>query len=287
MALADNEQSMTSQVNHVRHVLAVASGKGGVGKSLVSAMAAVGLAGRGLKVGIMDADITGPSIPRLFGMTARPESSMVGIIPPETATGIKIISMNLFLDNSGQPVIWRGPLLTSAIKQFWTDVAWGDLDVLIVDLPPGTADVPLTAFQSLPIDGILMVTTPQELASMIVEKAAGLAKQMHKPVLGIVENMAMVTCPHCGEVFEVFGPSHADELADHIGAAVLARLPIDPTVTTLADKGHVEDVSMAAFAPVTEALAEYVTTPSTVFAAPNSAPDPATTPSCSADLRDC
>ena len=283
MATADNE-NMTSQINHVRHVLAVASGKGGVGKSLVSAMAAVELARRGLKVGIMDADITGPSIPRLFGMTARPESSMVGILPPETATGIKIISMNLFLDNSGQPVIWRGPLLTSAIKQFWTDVAWGDLDVLIVDLPPGTADVPLTAFQSLPVDGILMVTTPQELASMIVEKAAGLAKQMHKPVLGIVENMAMVTCPHCGEAFELFGPSHAEALADHIGAPVLARLPIDPTVTALADKGHVEDVTMAAFAPVTEALAEYITTPSTVFAAPS--PAPATTPSCSAEAGD-
>ncbi len=281
MATADNE-SMTSQVNRVRHVLAVASGKGGVGKSLVSAMAAVELARRGLKVGIMDADITGPSIPRLFGLTVRPESSMVGILPPETATGIKIISMNLFLDNSGQPVIWRGPLLTSAIKQFWTDVAWGDLDVLIVDLPPGTADVPLTAFQSLPVDGILMVTTPQELAGMIVEKAAGLAKQMHKPVLGIVENMAMVTCPHCGEVFELFGPSHAEELADRIGAPVLARLPIDPTVAALADIGHVEDVKMAAFAPVTEALAEYVATASlaAVILAPSC-------PSCSGNSGDC
>ena len=267
MVTADNE-NMTSQVNHVRHVLAVASGKGGVGKSLVSAMAAVELARRGLKVGIMDADITGPSIPRLFGMTARPESSMVGILPPETATGVKIISMNLFLDKSGQPVIWRGPLLTSAIKQFWTDVAWGDLDVLIVDLPPGTADVPLTAFQFLPVDGILMVTTPQELASMIVEKAAGLAKQMHKPVLGIVENMAIVTCPHCAEAFELFGPSHAEELADHIGAPVLARLPIDSNVTLLADTGHVEDVQMLSFAPVSEALVEYAATASTVVAAP-------------------
>ena len=267
MATADNE-SMTSQVNRVRHVLAVASGKGGVGKSLVSAMAAVELARRGLKVGIMDADITGPSIPRLFGLTVRPESSMVGILPPETATGIKIISMNLFLDNSGQPVIWRGPLLTSAIKQFWTDVAWGDLDVLIVDLPPGTADVPLTAVQFLPVDGILMVTTPQELASMIVEKAAGLAKQMHKPVLGIVENMAMVTCPHCAEAIELFGPSHAEELADHIGAPVLARLPIDSNVTLLADTGHVEDVQMLSFAPVSEALVEYAATASTVVAAP-------------------
>jgi len=267
MATADNE-SLTSQVNHVRHVLAVASGKGGVGKSLVSAMAAVELSRRGLKVGILDADITGPSIPRLFGMTARPESSIVGIIPPETATGIKIISMNLFLDDSGQPVIWRGPLLTSAIKQFWTDVAWGDLDVLIVDLPPGTADVPLTAFQTLPVDGILMVTTPQELASMIVEKAAGLAKQMRKPILGIVENMATATCPHCGEAFELFGPSHAQELADHIGAPILARLPIDSEVTRQADTGHVEDVQMPSFATVTEALAEYVATTSTVTAAP-------------------
>jgi Mrp family chromosome partitioning ATPase len=286
MATADNEQNMTSQVNHVRHVLAVTGGKGGVGKSLVSAMAAVELARRGLKVGILDADITGPSIPRLFGLTARPESSMVGIIPPETATGIKIISMNLFLDDSGQSVIWRGPLLTSTIKQFWTEVAWGDLDVLIVDLPPGTADVPLTAFQSLPVDGVLLVTTPQELANMIVEKAASLAKQMHKPILGIVENMAMVTCPHCGEAFELFGRSHAKELADRIGAPVLARLPIDPTVAALADTGHVEDVKMAAFAPVTEALAEYVATPSAVPAAPNPAPAPKASYSpCSDDSK--
>jgi Mrp family chromosome partitioning ATPase len=277
---------MASQVNHVRHVLAIASGKGGVGKSLVSAMAAVELARRGLKVGIMDADITGSSIPRLFGLTARPESSMVGIIPPETATGVKIISMNLFLDDAGQPVIWRGPLLTSAIKQFWSDVAWGDLDVLIVDLPPGTADVPLTTFQSLPVDGILMVTTPQELVSMIVEKAASLAKQMHKLILGIVENMAMVTCPHCGEAFELFGPSHAEELADRIGAPVLARLPIDLTVTALADTGHVEDVKMAAFAPVTEALVEYVASASAVPAAPDPAPAPkASYTPCSSDTK--
>lgn len=286
MATADNE-SLTSQVNHVRHVLAVASGKGGVGKSLVSAMAAVELARHGLMVGIMDADITGPSIPRLFGMTARPESSMVGILPPETATGIKIISMNLFLDDSGQPVIWRGPLLTSAIKQFWTDVAWGDLDILIVDLPPGTADVPLTAFQSLPIDGILMVTTPQELASMIVEKAAGLAKQMHKPILGIVENMAMATCPHCGETFELFGPSHAQELADRIGAPILARLPIDSEVTRQADTGHVEDIQMLSFAPVMEALAEYIATVPAVVAAPAKAATTGSCPSCSGDGGDC
>jgi Mrp family chromosome partitioning ATPase len=286
MATADNQQNMTSQVNHVRHVLAVASGKGGVGKSLVSAMAAVELARRGLKVGILDADITGPSIPRLFGLTARAESSMVGIIPLETATGIKIISMNLFLDDSGQLVIWRGPLLTSAIKQFWTNVEWGDLDVLIVDLPPGTADVPLTTFQFLPVDSILMVTTPQELASMIVEKAAGLAKQMHKPILGIVEN-TMVTCPHCGEAFELFGPSHAQELADHIGAPVLARLPIDSEVTRQADTGHVEDVQMPAFAPVTEALKEYVATASPVVVAPAKASTTTgSCPSCSGDGGD-
>jgi len=268
MATASIGQTVTPEFNHVRHVLAVASGKGGVGKSLVSAMAAVEMARRGLKAGIMDADITGPSIPRLFGLTARPESSMVGIIPPETRTGIKIISINMFLEDSSQAVIWRGPLLTSAIKQFWTDVVWGDLDVLIMDLPPGTADVPLTAFQSLPVDGILLVTTPQELASMIVEKAAGMAKQMQKPVLGIIENMAMATCPHCGEVFELFGPSHAQELADHTGAPILARLPIDSEVTRQADAGHVEDVQMPSFAPVTEALAEYVATASPVAATP-------------------
>ena len=254
--MPDEENAL--QVNHVRHVLAVASGKGGVGKSLVSGLAAVEMARRGLRAGILDADITGPSIPRLFGVTARPEASMVGIVPPETPLGIRIISMNLFLEDAGQPVIWRGPLLTSAIKQFWTDVAWGDLDVLVVDLPPGTADVPLTAFQSLPVDAILMVTTPQELAGMVVQKAAGLAQQLHKQVLGIVENMAVVTCPHCGQTFELFGPSHAEELADHIGAPVLARLPIDPDVTRLADAGRVEEIHLAAFAPVAEALAEYV-----------------------------
>jgi len=253
-------QIPSPEFNHVRHVLAVASGKGGVGKSLVSAMAAVELARRGLKVGIMDADITGPSIPRLFGLTARPGSSEMGVIPPETSLGIKIISINMFLQEANQAVIWRGPLLTSAIKQFWTDMVWGDLDVLIMDMPPGTADVPLTVFQSLPVDAILMVTTPQELAGMIVEKAAGMARQMNKPVLGIVENMAMATCPHCGESFELFGPSHAGELADHIGAPVLARLPIDSKVTVLADTGHVEDVQMPSFAPVTEALMEYAAT---------------------------
>ena len=270
MATANNPigQIPAPEFNHVRHVLAVASGKGGVGKSLVSAMAAVELARRGLKVGIMDADITGPSIPRLFGLTARPESSEMGVIPPETSLGIKIISINMFLQESNQAVIWRGPLLTSAIKQFWTDMVWGDLDVLIMDMPPGTADVPLTAFQSLPVDAIMMVTTPQELAGMIVEKAAGMAKQMKKPVIGIVENMATATCPHCGETFELFGPSHAEELADHIGAPVLARLPIDSNVTVLADTGHVEDVQMPAFAPVTEALAEYIATPPIVTAAP-------------------
>jgi Mrp family chromosome partitioning ATPase len=288
MAPAEREEDMTSQINHVRHVLAVASGKGGVGKSLVAAMAAVELAKSGLKVGIMDADITGPSIPRLFGMTARPESSMMGILPPETALGIKIISMNLFLDNSGQAVIWRGPLLTSAIKQFWTDIAWGDLDVLIVDLPPGTADVPLTAFQTLPIDGILMVTTPQELASMIVEKAAGLAKQMHKKVLGVVENMALAQCPHCGETFELFGPSHAQELADRIGAPLLARLPIDSTVTTLADTGHVEDVQMSAFAPVAQALKAYVAEATPVTPSPAAVAAAAEQcPACSSDCKDC
>lgn len=258
MVAAEQDEGMAMQVNRVRHVLAVASGKGGVGKSLVSAMAAVELAREGLRVGVLDADITGPSIPRLFGVTARPESSMAGIVPPQTPLGIKIISMNLFLDDAGQAVIWRGPLLTSAIKQFWTDVSWGDLDMIIVDLPPGTADVPLTVFQSLPIDGILMVTTPQELAGMIVEKAAGLAQQMHKKVLGVVENMALAQCPHCGEQFELFGPSHAQELVQHIGAPLLARLPIDSTVTQQADMGHVEDVHMPAFAPVVEALKAYV-----------------------------
>jgi Mrp family chromosome partitioning ATPase len=268
MATASVGQTVTPEFNHVRHVLAVASGKGGVGKSLVSAMAAVELARRGFKVGIMDADITGPSILRFFGLNARPEPSTVGIVPPETRTGIKIISINMFLEDSNQAVIWRGPLLTSAIKQFWTDVVWGDLDVLIMDLPPGTADVPLTAFQSLPVDAILMVTTPQELASMIVEKAAGMAKQMHKPILGIVENMAMATCPHCGKAFELFGPSHAQELSDRIGAPILARMPIDSNVTLQADTGHVEEVEMTSFAPVTEALAEYIATTSTNTAAP-------------------
>lgn len=279
MTAADQEEGMAMQVNHVRHVLAVASGKGGVGKSLVSAMAAVALAREGLRVGVLDADITGPSIPRLFGITTHPEPSMVGIVPPQTALGIRIISMNLFLDDAGQAVIWRGPLLTSAIKQFWTDVAWGDLDVLIVDLPPGTADVPLTAFQSLPIDGILMVTTPQELAGMIVEKAAGLAQQMHKHVLGVVENMALTQCPHCGERFELFGPSHAQELADRIGAPLLARLPIDSAVTQQADTGHVEDVRMSAFAPVVEALKAYVAE------TPADASTPC--PACSGESKDC
>lgn len=227
-------------VNHIDHVIAVMSGKGGVGKSSVAAMLAVALARAGKRVGLLDGDITGPSIPKMFGLRTPPGLSPLGAVPPQTGAGIAIMSINLLLEDESQAVIWRGPLISSAIQQFWDDVVWGNLDVLVVDLPPGTSDASLTVLQSLPVDGVIMVTSPQDLAGMVVRKAAQMAQRLNVPILGVIENMSYVECPKCGEHIEVFGPSHAEEVAQHLGVSLLGRLPLDPQLARMGDTGAIE-----------------------------------------------
>jgi len=234
--------------SHVKKMIAVMSGKGGVGKSSVTGLCAMWSLRHGYKTAIMDADITGPSIPRMFGVTPDDISGTDTVLyPAETSMGIKIMSMNLLMEDENQPVIWRAPVVTGAMKQFWTDVAWGDVDYMFVDMPPGTGDVPLTAFQSLPLDGIIIVTTPQDLVSMIVRKAVNMAKMMNIPILGIVENMSYVECPHCGEKIHLFGDSHLEEVAAAAGLTVIDRLPIHPEMTKACDTGALaffEDVQL-------------------------------------------
>lgn len=236
----ERESGVAAHLNHIERVLAVMSGKGGVGKSSLAALLAVGMRRQGKRVGVLDADITGPSIPRMFGLSEPPPLGPVGLLPAETRTGIKVMSINLLLPEEDEAVIWRGPLISGAIQQFWGDVLWGDLDVLIVDLPPGTSDAALTVLQSLPVSGILLVTSPQDLAGMVVRKAARMAEHLGVPILGLVENMAYVTCPKCGEQIEVFGPSQAIHTAAALGVPVLARLPLDPQLARLCDRGQVE-----------------------------------------------
>ena len=229
-----------NQYSSVKKVIGVVSGKGGVGKSLVTSMLAVTMNRMGKSVAVLDADITGPSIPKAFGRTQRCMGSDEGIIPVETETGIKIMSINLLLENETDPVVWRSPMITGTVKQFWTDVVWGDVDYMFVDMPPGTGDVPLTVFQSIPLDGIVVVASPQELVGMIVEKAVKMANMMDVPVLGIVENMSYFACPECGKKFSVFGESHVDEIAEKYGTRVLAKLPIDSELAKSVDNGRVE-----------------------------------------------
>ena len=227
----------------VKHIIAVMSGKGGVGKSLVTSMLAVHLSRKGYKVGILDADITGPSIPKAFGMYVDVEGDGEGnMLPPETATGIKVLSVNLMLDDESHPVVWRGSIISGTVRQFWTDAAWGYLDYLLIDCPPGTGDVPLTVFQSLPIDGCVIVSSPQDLVAMIVKKAANMADMMNVPVLGLVENMSYIKCPDCGKEIKIFGESHIDSIAEEFGYDLLARVPIDPTVASFVDSGAVERI---------------------------------------------
>ena len=238
-------QSLQAPANarsHVGRVIAVVSGKGGVGKSLVTSALAVQLRRRGLRVGILDADVTGPSIPRAFGLNGRAEGDDEGLFPCRTGTGIGVMSINLLLEDSNDPVVWRGPMIANVVKQFWTDVAWGDIDFLLVDMPPGTGDVPLTVFQSLPVDGIVVVTSPQELVGMIVEKAVRMAEMMHVPVLGVVENLSGFRCPDCGAVHDIFGRSNLDEIAVQHGIAHVERLPIDPALSQLCDLGSIEQM---------------------------------------------
>lgn len=225
----------------VRNVIAVMSGKGGVGKSTTSALIAVGLAMQGYRVGLLDADITGPSIPRMFGLKGPAEVKGNTILPMQShIAGIKVMSLNLLLDHDDQPVLWRGPLLAGAVRQFWTDVAWGELDYLIVDLPPGTGDVPLTVLQSLPVTGIVIVSSPQELSLMVVRKAIHMAEAMNVPILGLLENFSYAICPSCNEKHYLFGPSKAVQTADASGLRFLGALPIDATLAEHCDKGTIE-----------------------------------------------
>jgi len=244
-----------NQFNQVKQMIAIMSGKGGVGKSTVSALLATGLAQKGKRVGILDADITGPSIPKLFGLPPGGlRGSEQGILPAITGKGIRIISTNLMLQEDDMPVIWRGPMITGAIRQFWTDALWGRLDFLLVDLPPGTSDAALAVTQDLPLNGVILVTTPQELAAMVVRKAVNMVRQLNIAILGVVENMSYYRCPDNGKLHEVFGPSHVEEIAKAAGVPVSARLPIDPAIATLSDSGKVEEVVL----PEMEALVEQV-----------------------------
>ncbi len=231
-----------NQYSNVKHVIAVMSGKGGVGKSMVTASLAVATAKLGFKVGILDADITGPSIPKSFGVHERAIGVDEGIVPAVTRTGVKIMSLNLLTEHETDPVVWRGPVIAGVVKQFWTDVYWGDIDYLFVDMPPGTGDVPLTVFQSLPVDGILVVTSPQDLVSMIVTKAVNMANLMNVPILGLIENYSYFECPDCGMRHRIFGESHIAEVAVENHLPVLAQLPIDPAIAAAVDAGMVENI---------------------------------------------
>jgi len=228
--------------SNIGHVIGVVSGKGGVGKSLVTASLANSLALQGFEVGILDGDITGPSIPRMYGLTGPADSDDNGIYPLQAANGVRVMSTNLLLPNEEEPVVWRGPVIGNMVKQFWTDVIWGQVDYLLVDMPPGTGDVPLTVFQSLPVDGVVIVTSPQDLVKMIVAKALHMAEMMDIPVMGIVENYSYMRCPHCGEALYPFGKSHLEEVAASFGIPVLGKIPMDPEYAAAADEGRFAEV---------------------------------------------
>ena len=228
--------------SHIKRVVGVVSGKGGVGKSLVTCLLAAKCRKAGLNVGILDADVTGPSVPKSFGLTGNAMQDETGLLPTVSKSGVKIMSVNLLLEDVNAPVVWRGPVISGMIQQFWTDVNWGDLDILFVDMPPGTGDVALTVFQSLPVDGIVIVSTPQDLVKMIVNKAYNMAQMMNVPVLGLIENMSYFICPNCSEKHSIFGESQIDETAAELNLPVLAKLPIDQRNARLVDDGRVEDI---------------------------------------------
>ncbi len=242
--------------SNVKKVIAVVSGKGGVGKSTVTSMMAVAMQKLGYRTAILDADITGPSIPKAFGLHEPAMGDDNGILPAVTKSGLKVMSINLLLPSETDPVVWRGPVVAGAVKQFWTDVCWGDVDYMFVDLPPGTGDVPLTVFQSLPVDGVILVTSPQSLVSMIVEKAVNMARMMNVPVYGFVENYSYFRCPDCGKHIEIFGKSHLDEVALSYSLPVLARLPIDPQVAAKFDAGEMEQADVSGVLPAAELIAK-------------------------------
>ena len=230
----------THEMSHIKKVIGVVSGKGGVGKSLVTSILAVLMQRRGYKTAILDADVTGPSIPKIFGLREKASASETGIFPVNSKTGIEIMSINLLLKNDQDPVIWRGPIIAGTVKQFWTDVIWNDVDFMFIDMPPGTGDIPLTVFQSIPVDGIIVVTSPQELVSMIVSKAVKMAEMMNIQILGIVENMSYFKCSKCGEEHNIFGESHIDEIAKAHNIDLTAKLPIDPKLAAASDSGMIE-----------------------------------------------
>ena len=227
-------------LSNIKKVIGIVSGKGGVGKSMVTSLLAVALKRRNLGVGILDADITGPSIPKIFGLRDKATGDENGIYPVRSKTGIDVMSINLLLENETDPVVWRGPIIGGTVKQFWTDVIWHDEDVLFIDMPPGTGDVALTVFQTIKLDGLIIVTSPQELVSMIVEKAVNMAKLMDIPVLGLVENFSYILCPDCGKQIPLFGESHVEEVAEHFGLPILGKLPLDPRLASACDKGMIE-----------------------------------------------
>lgn len=228
------------ELSHINKVIGVVSGKGGVGKSLVTSLLAVLAQRNGCQTAILDADITGSSIPKAFGLHGKAEGSELGLYPVKTKTGISVMSLNLLTENETDPVVWRGPLIAGTVKQFWTDVIWGDVDYMFIDMPPGTGDVPLTVFQSIPVDGLIIVASPQELVGMLVEKAVNMAQMMNIPVHALVENMSYITCPDCGKEIRVFGESHIAEIAEKHGVQTVARLPIDPKLAAGCDAGMIE-----------------------------------------------
>jgi len=245
---------MSEAFNEVKHIIAVLSGKGGVGKSSVAAMLAVALRRQGQTVGVLDADITGPSIPHMFGLSKMPKPSPMGLVPPTSTEGIKVMSINLLLSDESEPVIWRGPLITSMIRQFWGEVLWEKLDTLVIDLPPGTSDATLTVMGGIPLNGVLLVTSPQDLAGMVVRKAAGMARIMEVPIIGLIENMSYVECPDCGRKIEVFGPGNAEEAAKSMGVPLLGRVPLDPELARSCDEGKVESYPGKVFEPIAAAV---------------------------------
>jgi Mrp family chromosome partitioning ATPase len=245
---------LAAKMNKVSHVVAVMSGKGGVGKSLVSSLLAVALRREGQSVGVLDADITGPSIPKMFGLSGHPAASPLGVLPLDSSLGIKIMSINLLLPSEDDAVIWRGPLISGAIRQFWQEVVWGELDTLVVDLPPGTSDASLTVMQSLPLSGVVLVTSPQDLAGMVVRKAAKMAEHLSIPILGLVENMSYFVAPDTGQRYEIFGPSHAQHTASQLGIPLLGRLPLDRQIAELSDAGRIEDYPGQDFLPIAKTL---------------------------------
>ncbi len=249
------------ELSRIKKVIGIVSGKGGVGKSLVCSLLACLSKRCGYNTAVLDADITGPSIPKLFGITQRAEGAEIGIFPAVTKSGIEVMSLNLLLEDDTQPVIWRGPVIAGAVEQFWTDVIWGDVDFMFIDMPPGTGDVPLTVFQSIPVDGIVIVASPQDLVKMIVEKAVNMANMMNIPILGIAENMSYIKCPDCGREIKLFGDSHVSEIALEYGIPLIGRIPVDPEIASMCDAGAIEDIKgdwLDSFTPILAELKSQV-----------------------------